>query len=61
MRRKVPLAEHETTRTACARALLRAGVDERSGEPQAVSVLAERVGWAVALTTGIVSGLMAAH
>ena len=57
----MPLAEHETARTACARGLLRAGVDEESGEPQAVSVLTERVGWAVALTTDMVTGLLAVH
>ncbi|KPI00914.1 transposase IS605 OrfB [Actinobacteria bacterium OV450] len=61
MRRRVPLAEHETARTAGARGLLRAGVDEASGEPQAVSVLTERVGWAVALATGMATKLLAAH
>ncbi|MGW6411875.1 zinc ribbon domain-containing protein [Streptomyces vinaceus] len=36
-------------------------MDEWTGEPQAASLLTERVGWAVALTTGMVSGLLAAH
>ncbi|WP_329387343.1 transposase [Streptomyces sp. NBC_01351] len=61
MSRKVPLAEGETTRTACARGLLRTGVDEKTGELLTASVLAERVGWCAALVSGMTAGLLAAH
>ncbi len=61
MSRKVPLAEGETTRTACARVLLRAGVDEETGELLTACVLTERVGWAVTLVAGMVGELLAAH
>jgi hypothetical protein len=48
-------------RTACARAVLRTGVDEQTGEPLPASMLAERVGWAVDLVSGMVGALMAEH
>ncbi|MFE3560295.1 zinc ribbon domain-containing protein, partial [Streptomyces sp. NPDC059193] len=57
----MPLAEAETARTACARGLLRTGVDEKTGELLATSVLAERVGWAVSLVAGMAAELLAAH
>jgi hypothetical protein len=44
--RKLPLAVGETSRTACARGLLRRGEDEATGELLSAAVLAERVGWA---------------
>jgi len=59
--RKLPLAEGETVRTACARAVLRAGVDEKSGELLSAAVLAERVGWAADLVSGMVADLLAEH
>ncbi|MCX5560889.1 zinc ribbon domain-containing protein [Streptomyces sp. NBC_00038] len=61
MSRKLPLAEGETARTACARGLLRTGVEEKTGEPLSASVLAERVGWAADLVSGMVSALLADH
>lgn len=59
MSRKLPLAEGETSRTACARALLRTGVDETSGEILSPAVLAERVGWCADLVAGMISALLA--
>ncbi|MCW3817604.1 zinc ribbon domain-containing protein [Micromonospora sp. DR5-3] len=56
---KLPLAEGEASRTACARALLRSGVDEESGEVLSQAVLAQRVGWCADLVAGMVSGLLA--
>uniref|UniRef100_A0AAU1U0N6 Transposase n=1 Tax=Streptomyces sp. NBC_00119 TaxID=2975659 RepID=A0AAU1U0N6_9ACTN len=61
MSRKVPLADGETSRTACARALVRAGVDEKTGELLSQSVLAERIGWCADLAAGLVSTLLGAH
>ncbi|MFG2985294.1 zinc ribbon domain-containing protein [Streptomyces sp. NPDC048258] len=61
MSRKLPLAEGETTRIACARGLLRAGVDEESGELLTSSVLAERVGWVADLVSAMAAELLAAH
>ncbi|MFE2326766.1 zinc ribbon domain-containing protein [Streptomyces sp. NPDC059385] len=55
------LTEGAATRTACAPGLLRKGVDETTGEPLTVSVLADRVGWAVMLVSGMVAGLLARH
>ncbi|MET7664984.1 zinc ribbon domain-containing protein [Streptomyces sp. NPDC005356] len=61
MSRKVPLADGETSRTACARALVRAGVDEKTGELLSQSVLAERIGWCADLAAGLVSTLLGEH
>ncbi|MET9673666.1 zinc ribbon domain-containing protein [Streptomyces sp. NPDC006482] len=61
MSRKLPLAEGETSRTACARGLLRAGVDEKTGEVLTAAVLAERADWAMGLVSGMVADLLAAH
>ena len=59
MSRKLPLGEGETARTACARGLLRIGVEEKTGEVLATGVLVERVGWAAALVSGMVAALLA--
>ncbi|SCF15463.1 hypothetical protein GA0074695_3838 [Micromonospora viridifaciens] len=61
MSRKLPLSEGETSRTACARALLRTGVDEKSGEVLSAAVLAERVGWCADLVAGMVDALIGGH
>lgn len=61
MSRKLPLAESETARTACARGLLRTAVDEKTGELLPACVLADRVGWAVDLVSGMVGELTADH
>lgn len=59
MSRKVSLAVGQTARTACARGLLRTGVDEKSGELLTVSVPAERVGRAARLVAATVTELLA--
>lgn len=61
MGRKLPLAEGETSRTACARAVLRTGVDEESGEVLSAAMLAERVGWAAELVSGMAGTLLGEH
>jgi hypothetical protein len=58
---KLPLGEGETARTACARGLLRAGVMEKTGEVLSAAVLAERVGWAAGLVSGMAAELLAVH
>jgi len=59
--RKPALAEGETARTACARGLLRTGVDEKTGELLPATLLARRVGWAVDLVSGLTATLLAEH
>jgi IS605 OrfB family transposase len=59
--RKVPLGEGETARTACARGLLRTGVVEKTGEAVSAAVLAQRVGWAADLVSGMAAELLAWH
>lgn len=61
MSRKLQLADGETSRTACARAVLRTGVDEETGEVLSASALAERVCWAADLVSGMVGVLLAEH
>ena len=61
MSRKLPLTEGETSRTACARTLVHAGVDEKSGEVLTAAVLAERVGWCTGLTAGMTASLLGEH
>ncbi|MEU5722150.1 zinc ribbon domain-containing protein [Micromonospora sp. NPDC047738] len=58
---KLRLGEGETARTACARALLRTGVDEATGEVLSAAVLAQRVGWCADLVAGMVGVLVGAH
>ncbi|MFU8851193.1 zinc ribbon domain-containing protein [Micromonospora sp. SL1-18] len=59
--RKLSLAEGEASCTACARALLRTGVDEATGVVLSQSVLAQRVGWCADLVAGMVGALMSGH
>ncbi|WP_306193201.1 zinc ribbon domain-containing protein, partial [Streptomyces sp. MK5] len=61
MSRKLPLAGGETSRTACARALIRSGVDEKTGELLTAGALAERVGWCVDLVHDMTGCLLAGH
>ncbi|WP_371567282.1 hypothetical protein [Streptomyces canus] len=61
MSRKLPLAGGEIVRTACARGVLRTGVEEKTGELLSAAVLAERVGWAADLVSGMVAVLLAEH
>jgi hypothetical protein len=59
--RRLLLSESETARTACARGLLRTGVEEKTGEVLPAAVLVERVGWAADLVSGMVAALLAEH
>ncbi|MEV6166440.1 hypothetical protein AB0L71_31860 [Streptomyces sp. NPDC052052] len=61
MRGRLPLGDGETSRTACARGLLRTGVDEETGELLSAAVLAERVGWCVDLVSGMTNALLGEH
>ncbi|QHY95322.1 Putative transposase DNA-binding domain protein [Streptomyces sp. S4.7] len=61
MSRKLPLAEGETSRTACARGVLRTGLDERTGDLLSTAVLAERVGWCAGLVSGMAGELTVEH
>ena len=61
MSRKPPLGESETARTACAPGLLRTAVEEETGELLSAPVLAERVGWAAGLVSGMAATLTAGH
>ncbi|WP_017579990.1 zinc ribbon domain-containing protein [Nocardiopsis valliformis] len=61
MSRKIPLTAGETSRTACAPGLVRTGVDETTGQALTAGVLAERVGWAADLVSGMVSSLLSEH
>jgi hypothetical protein len=57
----LPLADGETTRTACAPSLLRTGVDEKTGEILTTAALMERVGWCTDLVHGMTTALLAEH
>ncbi|MFC5954553.1 zinc ribbon domain-containing protein [Streptomyces pratens] len=61
MSRKLQLAEGETSRTACARGLLRTGVEEKTGELLTASVLAERIDWVMGLVSDMAGKLTAEH
>ncbi|MEU6654913.1 zinc ribbon domain-containing protein [Streptomyces sp. NPDC046900] len=61
MSRKLPLAEGEASRTACARALIRSGVDEKTGEVLTDAAVLERFGWCVDLVAELTSTLLAEH
>ncbi|MGW1194552.1 zinc ribbon domain-containing protein [Streptomyces sp. NPDC002536] len=61
MSRKLPLAEGETARTACAHALIRSGADERTGEVLSSAALVERVGWCTGLVSEMTDALLAEH
>ncbi|OKI42186.1 zinc ribbon domain-containing protein [Micromonospora sp. CB01531] len=58
---KLRLGERETARTACARVVLRAGVDEETGEVLSRALLAQRVGWCADLVAGMVAALVGEH
>jgi IS605 OrfB family transposase len=58
-KRKTP--DGTAARTACARALIRGGIDERTGEVVTARLLAARVGWCAALVSGMAGGLLASH
>lgn len=60
--KRMPKAESgKAARTASARALIRGGVDEQTGEVLTTAVLASRVGWCTALVSGMAARLLASH
>jgi hypothetical protein len=59
--RNLPPGEGETARTACAPGLLRTAVEEETGEVLSPAVLADRVGWAAGLVSGMARAVMVAH
>ncbi|MGW0207443.1 zinc ribbon domain-containing protein [Streptomyces sp. NPDC003233] len=61
MSRKLQLAEGETSRTACARALVCEGVDEETGEVLKTHALTERVGWCADLVAQMAATLLVEH
>ncbi|MDT9693746.1 zinc ribbon domain-containing protein, partial [Streptomyces sp. P9(2023)] len=61
MSRKLPLADGETSRTACARTLVHSGVDEKTGELLTAHALVKRVSWCIELTTGMAGTLLGEH
>jgi hypothetical protein len=50
-----------TARTACARVLVRGGIDERAGEALSAAAVAERGAWCAALVKGMAARLVTAH
>ncbi|MCF3132514.1 transposase [Streptomyces olivochromogenes] len=61
MKVKLLLTEGETSRTACAQALLCSGVDEKRGAALSSATLAKRIGWCTDLVSGMASQLLADH
>ncbi|MFF0143122.1 transposase, partial [Streptomyces sp. NPDC005227] len=61
MSRKLLLADGETSRTACARALIRSGVDEKTSELLTAAALMERVSWCTDLVAQMTGTLLAEH
>jgi hypothetical protein len=58
---KPPPGDGEAARTACARVLVRGGVDEKMGEVLPAAQVAERVTWCAGLVQGMAAGLLAGH
>jgi hypothetical protein len=59
--RRVALGEGRAVRTAGARALLRGGVDEGTGEALTTAAMAERFAWCAVLVKGMAAQLTAAR
>jgi IS605 OrfB family transposase len=59
--RKRRIADGTAARTACARVVIRGGIDERTGEVLTAAALAGRVGWCAALVSGMAGGMLASH
>ncbi len=61
MTRNLAPASGRVARTACARVLLRGGIDEKTGEALSASAVAERLAWCTAVVQGMAGGLAAGH
>ena len=59
--RNLAPASGRVARTACARVLLRGGIDEKTGEALSASAVAERLAWCTALVQGMARRLAAGH
>jgi hypothetical protein len=59
-RAPAPAAE-KVPRTACARALVRGGTDEKTGEALTTAAVTERVAWCAALVKDMAARLVTAH
>ncbi len=59
--RRMAIGGGGTARTACARVLVRGGIDEQAGEALTAAATAERVGWCAALVQSMATGLTAEH
>jgi IS605 OrfB family transposase len=59
--RRHGFADDTAARTACARVLIRRGVDEKTGEVVPAAELASRIGWCAALVSGLAGALIASH
>jgi hypothetical protein len=58
---KLRLTDGETARTACARALVRGGIDEKTGEVLPAVVVAKRIRWCADLACGMAARLLVDH
>jgi IS605 OrfB family transposase len=54
-------AADKVSRTACARVLVRGGIDEKTGETLTTAATAERIAWCAALVQGMANELVAGH
>lgn len=61
MSRRLPLGTGESSLTASAPGMLRGGVEEKTGAVLTTAMLAQRVGWAADLISGMAAGLLAEH
>ncbi|MEU6656867.1 zinc ribbon domain-containing protein [Streptomyces sp. NPDC046900] len=61
MSRKLPIGKGKTSRTACARTLVRTGVDEKTGERLSPSDVTLRVGWCADLVSNMAAALLDEH
>jgi hypothetical protein len=59
--RKLPVAQSQTLRTACAGTLIGMGVQDKTGEIIPACALAERIGWCLDLVATMAGGLLAEH
>jgi Putative transposase DNA-binding domain len=59
--RKRRAPDGTAARTACARAVIRSGIEEGTGEVVTAGALAGRVGWCAALVSDMAGGMLASH
>jgi hypothetical protein len=59
--RRTLIGDGEAVRTACARVLIRSGIDEKTGEILPAAVVAERIGWCTELARGMAAQVLQEH